>query len=130
MKEATRLSSPKSWQFIAWNVSATRFRPVGYGMMLGTAVIKVPGTKHPNECAKSHRPYGTGHVLRLSQAINCLATIIRSLWDDEIVSALVPSVRAPTSAPTAGARDRPYSEIPQALEPCAPRCGYNVHTSR
>jgi hypothetical protein len=31
----------------------------------------------------SNRPYGTGHPLKISQAINCLATIILSLRDAE-----------------------------------------------
>jgi len=43
MKVATRLSSPKSWQFTALNAFTKKTRPVGHGLSWSTDRFAIEG---------------------------------------------------------------------------------------
>ena len=83
-----------AWQFTAWYAFRNGIRPVGYGVkitpLIGVAFSRavhlgVTNTRCSNgktRGATHHTvPYGTGPFSDLSQAVNCLATIIWSLRD-------------------------------------------------
>jgi hypothetical protein len=57
-----------------------RFRPVGYGMIGSEMLAPIDAIDQPWGEDQTV-PYGTYFGLDLLQAINCLATIFRSLWD-------------------------------------------------
>jgi hypothetical protein len=75
MKVATRLSSPKSRQFIAWYRCEKGNRPGGYGM-IGSARRATLRTINQPEVGIRPCPTGRIPVWTPFQAINCLATII------------------------------------------------------
>jgi hypothetical protein len=67
-------------QFIAWNKFQSRIRPVGHGLILTHGCLLVRDRRTP--IGPDHTvPCGTVLLLKTFQAINCLATISRSLRD-------------------------------------------------
>jgi len=85
---ATRLSSPKSRQFIAWYPCENRNRPVGHGVIGADRRATIRTISQPRGKDQTV-PYGTDSRLNGFQAINCLdfgelsrvATFILSLRD-------------------------------------------------
>jgi hypothetical protein len=69
-------------QFIAWYPCENGNRPVGHGM---TGSDRRATIRNDESTAGKDQtvPYGTDSRLNLFQAINCLATIIQSLRDED-----------------------------------------------
>jgi len=68
-------------QFIAWYASQDRIRPVGNGLILRRPGLPPPKAKGRIQPTDHTVPYGTVPFSNVSQAVNCLATIIQSLRD-------------------------------------------------
>src|SRR5258708_31182724 len=67
-------------QFIAWNTAKND--PNGRGRCVRDVDVEEGQGGKPLDCELNHTvPYGTGRLCGVFQAINCLATIIRSLRD-------------------------------------------------
>jgi hypothetical protein len=76
-------------QFIAWNTSAKRIRPVGYGPM-GAAISFTAADQLDPRPQRSHRTLRDGPACERLQAINCLATFISSLRDNPFRVSIFP----------------------------------------
>ena len=82
MNIAALPSSPKSWQFTAWKQLEKAFRPVRVRYDRGSTFCSRPqdGDRMPHR-TKSYRLYETAFSLASFQAVNCQATLIKSLRD-------------------------------------------------
>jgi hypothetical protein len=82
MNVATRLRSPKSWQFTAWKQFEKAFCPVKVRHDRGSRFCSRPqDTDRMPHRTKSYRLYETAFSLASFQAVNCQATLIKSLRD-------------------------------------------------
>jgi hypothetical protein len=70
-----------AWQFIARNVPKKSIRPVG-GVIRALEIVRGLEIKPGDRRIRSYRPHGTVPFLDTILAINCRATISRSLRDE------------------------------------------------
>jgi hypothetical protein len=78
---ATGLSSPKSWQFTAWEGLEKTFSPTRDGMVHSAWWVLILPNKAALKTMRSNRLYETDSFRCTFQAVNCQATIIKFLRD-------------------------------------------------